>query len=92
MRHTFWKALMIPGVVEYSLSLFFIKLVCYAFTYWLPYYLGSQGYSPQVCSTTIHLSVCLCARACVCVPHARAFVCVGPRRWATPRRCVACCS
>ncbi|KAF2888252.1 hypothetical protein ILUMI_17921, partial [Ignelater luminosus] len=34
----FVGALMIPGVIEYSLSLFFSKLVSYTFLYWLPLY------------------------------------------------------
>merc|ERR1719411_1402753 len=33
---TFWSALKIPGVVEFSLCLFFAKLVSYTFLYWLP--------------------------------------------------------
>lgn len=33
---SFTKALMIPGVIEYSLCLFFSKLVSYTFLYWLP--------------------------------------------------------
>ena len=35
-----WKALKIPGVVEYSLCLFFAKLVSYTFLFWLPFYIG----------------------------------------------------
>ncbi|XP_065845816.1 glucose-6-phosphate exchanger SLC37A2-like [Oscarella lobularis] len=35
------KALRIPGVVEYSVSLFFAKLVAYTFLYWLPFYIHS---------------------------------------------------
>ena len=34
----FLQALMIPGVIEYSLSLFFNKLVSYTFLFWLPFY------------------------------------------------------
>ncbi|KAF9407658.1 hypothetical protein HW555_012391 [Spodoptera exigua] len=33
------RALAIPGVVEFSLSLFFAKLVSYTFLYWLPSYI-----------------------------------------------------
>ena len=33
-------ALKIPGVVEYSLCLFFAKLVSYTFLFWLPFYIG----------------------------------------------------
>ncbi|XP_065845815.1 glucose-6-phosphate exchanger SLC37A2-like [Oscarella lobularis] len=35
------KALQIPGVLEYSGSLFFAKLVAYTFLYWLPFYIHS---------------------------------------------------
>merc|ERR1719209_1064799 len=36
---SFFGALSIPGVVEFSLSLFFAKLVSYTFLYWLPNYI-----------------------------------------------------
>jgi len=36
---SFLGALSIPGVVEFSLSLFFAKLVSYTFLYWLPNYI-----------------------------------------------------
>ena len=29
----------LQGVIEYSISLFFAKLVAYTFLFWLPYYL-----------------------------------------------------
>ncbi|CAG0879510.1 unnamed protein product [Cyprideis torosa] len=35
----FREALRIPGVIEYSLGLFFAKLVSYTFLYWLPRYI-----------------------------------------------------
>lgn len=38
----FAKAMMIPGVIEYSLSLFFAKLVSYTFLYWLPLYIAAS--------------------------------------------------
>uniref|UniRef100_A0A1L8DDU5 Sugar phosphate exchanger 3 n=2 Tax=Nyssomyia neivai TaxID=330878 RepID=A0A1L8DDU5_9DIPT len=38
----FGGALRIPGVVEYSLCLFFSKLVSYTFLYWLPLYIQSS--------------------------------------------------
>ncbi|CAH0384376.1 unnamed protein product [Bemisia tabaci] len=38
----FFKALVIPGVMEYSLCLFFAKLVSYTFLYWLPRYIKSS--------------------------------------------------
>lgn len=46
---TFWEAVKIPGVIEFSLCLFFSKLVSYTFLFWLPRYLdhttgvGSQA-------------------------------------------------
>ncbi|KAH8371680.1 hypothetical protein KR093_008433 [Drosophila rubida] len=36
-------ALYIPGVVEFSLCLFFTKLVSYTFMYWLPLYIQSSS-------------------------------------------------
>ncbi|XP_059533161.1 glucose-6-phosphate exchanger SLC37A2 isoform X1 [Myotis daubentonii] len=36
---SFWGALMIPGVIEFSLCLLFAKLVSYTFLYWLPLYI-----------------------------------------------------
>lgn len=36
------SALYIPGVIEYSLCLFFSKLVSYTFLYWLPLYIQSS--------------------------------------------------
>lgn len=38
----FMGALRIPGVIEYSLSLFFSKLVSYTFLYWLPLYVNAS--------------------------------------------------
>lgn len=38
----FVGALRIPGVVEFSLSLFFAKLVSYTFLYWLPQYIKAS--------------------------------------------------
>ncbi|KAG7214123.1 hypothetical protein KM043_001478 [Ampulex compressa] len=38
----FMGALAIPGVIEYSLSLFFAKLVSYTFLYWLPLYISAS--------------------------------------------------
>ncbi|XP_013111157.2 glucose-6-phosphate exchanger SLC37A2 [Stomoxys calcitrans] len=37
------NALYIPGVVEFSLCLFFSKLVSYTFLYWLPLYIQSSS-------------------------------------------------
>ncbi|XP_046382489.1 glucose-6-phosphate exchanger SLC37A2 isoform X1 [Ischnura elegans] len=39
----FVGALKIPGVIEFSLSLFFSKLVSYTFLYWLPLYIASSS-------------------------------------------------
>lgn len=39
---SFWRALQIPGVIEYSFCLFFSKLVSYTFLYWLPRYITSS--------------------------------------------------
>ena len=36
---SFWKALMVPGVIEFSLCLFFSKFVIYTFLFWLPDYI-----------------------------------------------------
>ena len=35
----FVAALKIPGVITFSLCLFFTKLVAYTFLYWLPFYI-----------------------------------------------------
>ena len=45
---TFLAALLLPGVLEYSFTLFFTKLVAYTFLFWLPYYLESTGYQSSV--------------------------------------------
>lgn len=45
-KHTaigFVDALKLPGVIEFSLCLFFAKLVCYTFLYWLPKYIDSSS-------------------------------------------------
>lgn len=47
----FWRAVLIPGVIEYSLCLFFAKLVSYTFLFWLPFYIentsiGGERYGP----------------------------------------------
>ncbi|OAD57796.1 Sugar phosphate exchanger 2, partial [Eufriesea mexicana] len=38
----FIEAMMIPGIIEYSLSLFFAKFVSYTFLYWLPLYIAAS--------------------------------------------------
>ncbi|NXL54059.1 G6PT3 protein, partial [Podilymbus podiceps] len=40
---SFFGALRIPGVVEFSLCLLFAKLVSYTFLYWLPLYIVNVG-------------------------------------------------
>ncbi|XP_046449069.1 glucose-6-phosphate exchanger SLC37A2-like [Daphnia pulex] len=40
---SFWRAVKIPGVVEYSFSLFFTKCINYTFLYWLPRYLKDSS-------------------------------------------------
>lgn len=45
---TFWEAVKIPGVIEFSLCLFFSKLVSYTFLFWLPRYLAhATGFGSQ---------------------------------------------
>ncbi|GCB74817.1 hypothetical protein scyTo_0020797, partial [Scyliorhinus torazame] len=39
---SFFAALRIPGVVEFSLCLLFAKLVSYTFLFWLPMYLANK--------------------------------------------------
>ncbi|XP_045716171.1 glucose-6-phosphate exchanger SLC37A2 isoform X1 [Phyllostomus hastatus] len=41
---SFWGALMIPGVIEFSLCLLFAKLVSYTFLYWLPLYISNVAH------------------------------------------------
>lgn len=38
---SFLEALVIPGVIEFSMCLFFSKLVSYTFLYWLPKYIAA---------------------------------------------------
>jgi hypothetical protein len=42
---TFLQALKIPGVIPFSLSLFFAKLVAYSMLFWLPKYLTEVHYN-----------------------------------------------
>uniref|UniRef100_A0A8C4QS63 Sugar phosphate exchanger 3 n=1 Tax=Eptatretus burgeri TaxID=7764 RepID=A0A8C4QS63_EPTBU len=45
---SFLHALQIPGVIEFSLCLFFAKLVSYTFLFWLPMYISSKAHlSPK---------------------------------------------
>ncbi|CAN2387817.1 Major Facilitator Superfamily [Pristimantis euphronides] len=41
---SFFGALQIPGVVEFSMCLLFAKLVSYTFLFWLPLYITSVGH------------------------------------------------
>ncbi|XP_064380449.1 glucose-6-phosphate exchanger SLC37A2 isoform X2 [Dromaius novaehollandiae] len=41
---SFLRALRIPGVVEFSLSLLFAKMVSYTFLYWLPLYIANVAH------------------------------------------------
>ncbi|KAL3886701.1 hypothetical protein ACJMK2_026680 [Sinanodonta woodiana] len=46
---SFYSALVIPGVIEFSLCLFFAKLVSYTFLFWLPNYINDNtDYDPEV--------------------------------------------
>jgi len=51
----FLEALKIPGVVEFSLCLFFAKLVSYTFLYWLPTFIKESGIDVEA-STAANLS------------------------------------
>ena len=39
----FWQAFLIPGVIEYSMCMFFAKGVAYTFLMWLPVYIKEAG-------------------------------------------------
>ncbi|XP_076367227.1 glucose-6-phosphate exchanger SLC37A2-like isoform X2 [Tachypleus tridentatus] len=52
---TFWGALKIPGVIDFSLCLFFAKLVSYTFLFWLPKYIASS--TPLSSEQSAYLSV-----------------------------------
>jgi len=52
---SFWGALKIPGVVEFSMCLFFAKLVSYTFLYWLPTFIKESGEHVEA-STAANLS------------------------------------
>ncbi|XP_075587051.1 glucose-6-phosphate exchanger SLC37A2 isoform X2 [Dermatophagoides farinae] len=42
---SFFQALKIPGVIEFSICLFFAKLVSYTFLFWLPFYINYSMHS-----------------------------------------------
>jgi OPA family glycerol-3-phosphate transporter-like MFS transporter 3 len=53
---SFWNALMIPGVILFSLSFFFIKFSMYGFYYWLPTYLQEGlGYTKDASANIFSL-------------------------------------
>eukprot|EP00731_Ephydatia_muelleri_P030042 Em0021g565a len=79
---SFFKALMIPGVIEYSLSLFFDKLVSYTFLFWLPLYvkksLGWEGQKSDFISAVFDAGGILggiLTGLLSDILHARAFSC-----------------
>lgn len=39
---SFWKTLLLPGVIPYSLCLMFLKAVKYGLLFWLPYYMVNK--------------------------------------------------
>lgn len=49
---SFWRAVLIPGVIEYSLCLFFAKLVSYTFLFWLPFYIQNTRIGGKVYGAT----------------------------------------
>ncbi len=78
-----WK---IPGVAGFALTLFFAKLVAYAFLYWLPFYLSmgmgaGSKLSPQV--STAHSRVsCRNGRGRHCqLPKQLAKLMAPPHPW-----------
>jgi len=52
---SFWACIKIPGVMEYSLSLGFAKLVSYTFLYWLPRYITQS--TPNSSEESAYLSI-----------------------------------
>ena len=50
---SFTGALRIPGVIEFSLCLFFAKLVSYTFLFWLPNYISSTSSLDAKSSATL---------------------------------------
>ncbi|XP_054154974.1 glucose-6-phosphate exchanger SLC37A2-like [Oppia nitens] len=88
---SFMTALKIPGVIEFSLCLFFAKLVSYTFLYWLPKYIGSSTDSSS--SDSAYLSTpfdlggiigAIVAGVLVDVTGASALICVVMLIWAIP--------
>ncbi|CAG2114346.1 unnamed protein product, partial [Medioppia subpectinata] len=55
---SFFGALLLPGVIEYSVCLFFSKLVTYTFMYWLPLYINNSSLFYH--SSIIYLITNLC--------------------------------
>ncbi len=75
----FLRVLMIPGVIEYSIALFFNKLVSYTFLYWLPIYVSATRECVCVCVLCVCVvCVCVFVRVCTCVcVCVYMYVCVG---------------
>ena len=69
----FFGALRIPGVVEFSLCLFFAKLVSYTFLYWLPNYIHEKDHvdaeKAAVLSTIFDLGGIVGGVVAVCNVH-----------------------
>eukprot|EP00056_Hartaetosiga_gracilis_P021083 m.22656 g.22656 ORF g.22656 m.22656 type:complete len:501 (+) comp8878_c0_seq1:56-1558(+) len=49
---SFLAALKIPGVIDFSLALFFVKLVAYTFLFWLPFYVKHNPIAGKSLSPT----------------------------------------
>ncbi|XP_067684615.1 sugar phosphate exchanger 3-like isoform X2 [Haliotis asinina] len=52
---SFCTALLLPGVILYSLSYAFLKLVNYSFFFWLPYYLASAYHWKETVADSISI-------------------------------------
>ncbi|XP_075259348.1 glucose-6-phosphate exchanger SLC37A2-like isoform X2 [Convolutriloba macropyga] len=88
---SFKEALRIPGVVTYSLCLFFNKLVSYTFLFWLPVYIQHSGnVSPQESANLSTLFDfggiigCMIAGAVTDYTGERSSVCAAMLAWAAP--------
>ncbi|XP_063715538.1 glucose-6-phosphate exchanger SLC37A2-like [Symsagittifera roscoffensis] len=88
---SFGEALRIPGVVTYSMCLFFTKLVSYTFLFWLPLYIQHSEHStPQQSANMSTLfdfgGILGCIVAGVVTDYAgeRCSVCAAMLGWAAP--------
>jgi len=52
---SFFDALKLPGVMEYSISYFALKLVNYSFFFWLPYYIHNVFHWPDSESNSVSI-------------------------------------